>query len=315
MANFKNITELPVVESADGLKLIVNDDGAAKQIAASAVGAQADFSVTDETHPGFIKNKPEMVKTVNDVEPDDNGNVEIEIPEGFSGSWNDLKDKPFYEESSKIDVIPMQTVTLDGDSVVLTGIQEYHIGMTINVLFDGVVYKTEIKDGWHNGDNYIVSFFTLDNDIEMKIVWDGTLVDEHYLPILLVYQGELTGDHTISAYFEDSVVHKLDSKYIQAYYISDTGSGYIGNEEVYNALLAFNNNPTIGFPNITIKDNSGHLCKAVGIRHVPDEGGGYASLKGFRISYCYHYGDFESQRIVIAPTQKDANSVESQDMA
>ena len=58
MANLKNITELPVAESAEGLNLIVNDNGAAKQIAASAVGAQADFAVTDEKSPAFIKNKP-----------------------------------------------------------------------------------------------------------------------------------------------------------------------------------------------------------------------------------------------------------------
>jgi hypothetical protein len=38
MANLKNITELPVAESADGLNLIVNDNGVAKQIAASEVG-------------------------------------------------------------------------------------------------------------------------------------------------------------------------------------------------------------------------------------------------------------------------------------
>lgn len=44
MANLKNITELPMAESADGLNLIVNDNGAAKQIAASAVGALDDLS-------------------------------------------------------------------------------------------------------------------------------------------------------------------------------------------------------------------------------------------------------------------------------
>jgi hypothetical protein len=62
MANLKNITELPVAESADGLNLIVNDNGSAKQIAASAVGAQADFAVTDENSPAFIKNKPEIAQ-------------------------------------------------------------------------------------------------------------------------------------------------------------------------------------------------------------------------------------------------------------
>lgn len=60
--NLKNITDLPVVESAEGLNLIVNDNGAAKQVAASAVGMQADFDVTDETSPAFIKNKPEIVQ-------------------------------------------------------------------------------------------------------------------------------------------------------------------------------------------------------------------------------------------------------------
>lgn len=58
MANLRNITELPLAESAEGLNLIVNDGGSAKQIAASAVGAQADWAETDETNPAFIKNKP-----------------------------------------------------------------------------------------------------------------------------------------------------------------------------------------------------------------------------------------------------------------
>lgn len=62
MANLKNITELLMAESADGLNLIVNDNGAAKQIAASAVGAQADFAMADETSPAFIKNKPEIAQ-------------------------------------------------------------------------------------------------------------------------------------------------------------------------------------------------------------------------------------------------------------
>lgn len=62
MANLKNITDLPIAESAEGVNLIVNDNGAAKQIAASAVGAQADWNVEDVSSPAFIKNKPEVVQ-------------------------------------------------------------------------------------------------------------------------------------------------------------------------------------------------------------------------------------------------------------
>ena len=61
MVNLKNITDVPMAESAEGLNLIVNDNGAAKQIAASAVGAQADWNETDETSPAFIMNKPEAL--------------------------------------------------------------------------------------------------------------------------------------------------------------------------------------------------------------------------------------------------------------
>jgi hypothetical protein len=61
MANLKNIIDLPVAESTEGLNLIVNDNGAAKQIAASAVGAQADWNIEDASNPAYIKNKPKIV--------------------------------------------------------------------------------------------------------------------------------------------------------------------------------------------------------------------------------------------------------------
>ena len=63
MTNLKSITELPVAETAEGLNLIVNDHGAAKQIPAGEVGAQADFAVTDENSPAFIKNKPKVAQS------------------------------------------------------------------------------------------------------------------------------------------------------------------------------------------------------------------------------------------------------------
>lgn len=83
MANLKNITDLPVAESAEGLNLIVNDSGAAKQIAASAVGAQADWSVTDTASPAYILNKPEVVQV------DWNQNDET--------ASDYVKNRPFYE--------------------------------------------------------------------------------------------------------------------------------------------------------------------------------------------------------------------------
>jgi hypothetical protein len=81
MPNLKNITDLPVVESADGLNLIVEDNGSAKRIAADRIEGK--------------------VKSVNGIMPDENGNVKVET----ASSWNDLTDKPFYEETKVVNTL------------------------------------------------------------------------------------------------------------------------------------------------------------------------------------------------------------------
>lgn len=97
MANLKNIADLPVAESVENLNLIVNENGSAKQIASSAVGAQADFAVTDETSPAFIKNKPEVAQS--DWSVEDSSNPAF------------IKNKPFYD-TREFETI---TVTFNGD--------------------------------------------------------------------------------------------------------------------------------------------------------------------------------------------------------
>lgn len=62
MANLKNITDLPMAASAEGLNLIVNDNGAAKQIAAGTVGVKSYNDLEDK--PFY-------------TEVDDNGNETI----------------------------------------------------------------------------------------------------------------------------------------------------------------------------------------------------------------------------------------------
>lgn len=90
MPNLKNIADLPVVESADGLNLIVEDNGSAKRIAVDKIEGK--------------------VKSVNGVMPDENGNVKVET----ASSWNDLTDKPFYEET--VTVNEPLNITWDGNT-------------------------------------------------------------------------------------------------------------------------------------------------------------------------------------------------------
>lgn len=100
MANLKNITELPVAESAEGLNLIVNDNGAAKQIAASAVGAQADWNVENESSPAYILNKPEI--------------AQADWAETDESSAAFVKNKPV--EEWDLDIVITQVQDVDGNT-------------------------------------------------------------------------------------------------------------------------------------------------------------------------------------------------------
>lgn len=121
MANVKNITDLPLAESAEGLNLIVNDGGFAKQIAASAVGAQADFNVIDENSPAYIKNKPSVAQA-DWAETDENSPAFVKNKPGVAQpDWNEtdgskaafIKNKPFWvEENVSIEILPITTYTL-----------------------------------------------------------------------------------------------------------------------------------------------------------------------------------------------------------
>lgn len=59
---------------------------------------------------GKIKNN--VVSSINNIIPDDNGNVQLEVSGGAS-SWNDLTDRPFYEEVTQT---LGDTLTWDGST-------------------------------------------------------------------------------------------------------------------------------------------------------------------------------------------------------
>ena len=213
MANLKNIVDLPVAESAEGLNLIVNDNGAAKQIAAHEVGAQADFAVTDENSPAFIKNKPAVVKSVNGAQPDENGNVQIDTV----SSWNDLKDKPFYAEMEVV----LEKQVIEGFEV-FEGINgqflaEYPCELNI--------FLGEKLSVWFDGENYECTTINLpDAPVEIFGFGNPAFVGgpEGPEPFFIVYIGPEkfmqigTGNpgtsHEIG--ISKEVAHKLEARYL-----------------------------------------------------------------------------------------------------
>ena len=77
----------------------------AKEYAASEVNALAGQIAYIDTEDNEDVNDTEKscVKTINGIEPDGNGNIEIEV--GGVTSWNDLTDKPFEDNSENVNLV------------------------------------------------------------------------------------------------------------------------------------------------------------------------------------------------------------------
>lgn len=199
MANLKNINDLPVAESAEGLNLIANDNGAAKQIPAEFIG---------------------KVKTVNGASPDDNGNVEIEIPEGFSGSWNDLKDKPFYAEQEEVEIVPELEVVFSSDSgpqVSWSELIPYDYDLENEQLYivtwNGRAYTCigrKVDEYVYIGNPYIWANdydddgtpFCIYRDEDDGKLWCGTYKPDNEITV------------SISVTYMRETIHKIDAKYL-----------------------------------------------------------------------------------------------------
>ncbi len=179
MANLKNITELPVVESADGLNLIVNDNGAAKQIAVSAVGVQADFAVSDENSPAFIKNKPQV--------------AQADWSEIDESSAAFVKNKPFYDTRE----YGNNTITFDGN---ITGKETISLGEQNGAsaylvkLSDRVATYEEVVGGSatmvEDGNARTV---TITEDMLEVNPINGMIADPNGTVIIVPENGELNG--------------------------------------------------------------------------------------------------------------------------
>lgn len=173
MANLKNITELPVAESAEGLNLIVNDNGAAKQIAASAVGAQADWNVEDATSPSYILNKPEIPAA----------QVQADWAETDETSAAYIKNKPDYDAvinlSGSFTIANASLVSGSYEACMekLLALELPKIAITACYDDDGMVYKRSDAVGANAYENSEIYFCWINDGYvyKMSLNSDGSL--------------------------------------------------------------------------------------------------------------------------------------------
>ena len=167
-------------------------------------------------------------KTVNGVEPDENGN--IEVVSGAS-SWNDLPDKPFGEETKMVPItwdgsFEDQHYVLmfsdNGECVIHSGLTptpEELIGHTVKVLYNGEILEITLtddmlrKDEWvEQGMLYNYSFVYRFNGADRNLITVVTKVDPDraYREKGLYFFFEANGDIESGTYTEKSYTVELD---------------------------------------------------------------------------------------------------------
>lgn len=197
MPNFKKISDLPVAKSTDGLNLVVNDNGFAKQIAADSVGKVKSVNNIEPDNNGNVHiDTSGNVKTVNGVNPDESGNVQIDT----ASSWNDLKDKPFYAEESVIDIFTDETFTLEAEEP--SGV--VFVSQTKHKLEEGTVCNFIINGIAHN-DIVIANGQTR---FEGYTVWNGGT------GLVIIYAPVGTASLTASLSVKEVTVKQIEEKYI-----------------------------------------------------------------------------------------------------
>lgn len=132
-------------------------------------------------------------------------------PSGGGGvsSWNDLKDKPFGEDT---EVLFDQTVVFEGELDAVWQMEQalpISVGDNVKVTFDGTVYESEAIDG----DRYMPGAVMFGNLADFGGEDNGApfIAGTSAGLGLTMFMGE-PGTHAIK--IENTVVQKLDPKYI-----------------------------------------------------------------------------------------------------
>lgn len=171
-----------------------------------AVNALAE--VIESTTPRV--NTAEVGQIIAVKEVDDNGvPTAWESIDNFSGSWNDLEDKPFCEEEAEFDIIPEQTCVVTDGVITADLTQDLtsdYDGLTGYLVINDVVYEGTLS--WFN----VAWFYT------------GTFGDYEFSnnEITLSENTSLNdGDEvTVRLYVNATQIETLDEKYLPSKYVS-----------------------------------------------------------------------------------------------
>ena len=179
----------------------------------------------------------DYVKSVNGIVPDQEGNVTLPVSGGAS-SWNELTDKPFYEEEARLEILTEQTIEGFANDMGYgvpaqgfnfgEGMDAFTItlGETYTVLWDGESYTAVAQDASAVAEGVLAlgnttSFGGTGNGEPFVIGWSMAGIT------FLVVNGDESTSHTVGIMQDTVTVKPLDAKYLPMEAIDDRIETYI----------------------------------------------------------------------------------------
>ena len=197
---FKKLSDVEIVTSpSDNTNVLIEEDGVIRKMPKSEMSGGVKVASTAEVGQTLV------VRAV-----DENGKpTEWECVDFAQADWNQndstakdyVKNRPFYEEETRIYLQEQTIVTLDSNGY---GTYELETSLkqsqTYTIVWDGVAYESKV-------------FSNVDADDVANIEING-----ESLKIINSYsfQGtaSMEGEHTLEIYMDDTAIKQLDKKYI-----------------------------------------------------------------------------------------------------
>lgn len=145
-----------------------------------------------------------------------------------TGSWNDLEDKPFYEEGSSEEILPETTLTMDilGSTAMGTTTVDHTkiiLGKTYKMVWDGVEYEAPAFEYSEQENDEVISWAAIGNPSLADAGEDngvpffgsnyrnGSVITDEFGVMTI---GDTTTTHTLSISAGSTTIHTLDEKFI-----------------------------------------------------------------------------------------------------
>lgn len=200
---YKKIVDVEQVETLnDGTTVFINDNGAMKQVAANEFGLGT-------------------IKTVNGIEPDENGDIAVEVPELAKPDWNQndpdapdyVKNKTHWVETKRETVVEETTIT--GANGQFTVVSALRTDGKYIVNYNGTEYECVPKtdpSGELALGNLSIAKSTLENTGEPFLLTGMSSAGA----ITYALFADRTGTHVFAAFEVVETVHTIDPKFLPA---------------------------------------------------------------------------------------------------